>query len=161
ARIGELVLYVRYVELYRDYAYFEGKDRQRGFEDLLRYTYRIRHTGMAHSLGIWRTLPYIDSTVKLPANGAYDVPAGKNPWKTSTPITPADWQEILRTGIARHQLNDFTKVTFSADLVPAAPLKLPDVLTGNPGLYYRNRAIFYTWADTPPKELSLTIKGGL
>src|SRR5262249_11207046 len=64
ARIEALILYTRYVELYRDYAYLEGKERQRGFEDLLRYTSRIRHTGVVHSLGIWRCLPHMDSTVK-------------------------------------------------------------------------------------------------
>jgi hypothetical protein len=161
ARIEELILYTRYVELYRDYAYLEGKERQAGFEELLRYTYRIRHTGMVHSLGIWRTLPYIDPTVKLPPNGAYDVPEEKNPWKKNAPMTSTEVQKILTAGIARHRLNDFTPVAFGTDLVPAAPLGLPEVPAGNPGLYFRDRAVFSTWSAKAGSLLPLRIKAGL
>lgn len=161
ARLDDLILYTRYVELYRDYGYIEGKERQRNVEKLLRYTYRMRHTGMVHTLGVWRCVPHMDATIKLPANCAYDVPEGKNPWMEKTPIGRAETQQILVTGIARHHLADFTPVTFSTDLVPAAPLALPDVPAGNPGLYFRNRALFYTWGDEKPAALSLTIKPGL
>jgi hypothetical protein len=161
ARIDELVLYTRYVELYREYAYYEGKERQRGFEDLLRYTYRIRNSGMVHSLGIWRTLPYIDSTVKLPVNGAYDAPEGKNPWKENKLVGPPEVQEILTAGIARHRPVEFSPVIFGADLVPAGHLKLPAVVPGNAGLSFRDRSIFYTWAAKSPAPLPLSVKAGL
>src|SRR5207247_9984662 len=102
-RIDHLTLYARCVELYADYAYAEGKERQLAFERLLRFTYRIRHTGMVHSLGFWRGLPYEDPSVKLPPGGGYEVPEGKNPWKENKPIANGELQDILAAGIARNR----------------------------------------------------------
>lgn len=161
ARIGDLFLYTRYVELYRAYAYVEGPERQRGFEALVRYTYRMRRSGMVHSLAVWRGLPYYDSTVKLPTGVGYEVSEGKDPWKDSTPISVKERQDFVAEGITRHRLTDFTPVEYGTDLVAASPLGLPDVAAGTAGLYFRDRAVFYTLAGQPPAALPLSIKGGL
>lgn len=161
ARIADLVLYVRYVELYRDYAYAEGKERQRRFEALLRYCYRIRRAGMVHTLAVWRGLPYYDSTVKLPPEVGYEVPEGKDPWKDAAPFSTNERQDFVAAGIARHALINIVPVEYGTDLVPAAPLALPDVPLGTPGLYFRDRSVFYTWVAKPATTLSLSVKGGL
>jgi hypothetical protein len=161
ARIADLVLYVRYVETYRAYASAEGKERQRAFEELLRYTYRTRAAGMVHSLAVWRGLPYYDTTVKLPAGSGYEVPEGKDSLKDSTAFTAKERQDFVDQGIARYRLIDFTPVEYSADLVPAAPLTLPAVPAGTIDAYFRDRSVFYTWAAKPPAALPLTVRGGL
>jgi hypothetical protein len=161
ARIGDLVLYVRYVELYYGYAYAEGPERQRGFEALCRYTYRMRRTGMVHSLAVWRGLPYYDRTVHMPAGVGYEVPEGKDPWKDSTPFSRRELQDFVTAGVARHPLIDITPVAYGTELVSAAPLALPAVPAGSAGLYFRGRARFYTWVAAPPAALPLTVKSGV
>src|SRR5260221_14769633 len=105
ARIRDLVLYVRYVELYRDYGFIEGKERQSRFEELLRYTYRMRSTGMEHTMAVWRGLPYVDQTVKLPAGVGYEIAEGQDPWKDPNPFTAQEIQAFVTAGIVRHRLN--------------------------------------------------------
>lgn len=160
-RIDHLILYTRYVELYADYAYAAGKERQRAFEELLRFTYRIRHTGMIHALAVWRGLPYEDASVKLPHGGGYDVPEGKDPWKENKPVRTPEIEGVLTAAMARNRLSDFTPITYTTKLVPATPLALPATAPGDAGLYFRNRSVFYTWADKASFSLPLIIKGGL
>lgn len=160
-RIDHLILYTRYVELFADYAYAESKERQRAFEELLRFTYRIRHTGMIHALAVWRGLPYEDPSVKLPPGGGYDVPEGKDPWKENRPVHPPEIESILTAGMARNRLIDFTPVTYSTNLRPAWPLALPEAPLGDAGLYFRNQAAFYIWTSESPGSLPLKVKAGL
>lgn len=162
ARINDLILYTRYVELYRTYTSAEGMARQRAVEDLFRFTYRIRRTGMVHSLAVWRGLPYYDQTTfKLPPGVGYETPEGKDPWKESKPIGPKELDYFLTSGIARHRLIDFTPVVYTTDLVFARPLRLPEVPIGSAGLYFRDHPVFYTWATGPTAAFSLMVKAGL
>lgn len=161
ARIGDLALYVRYVELYRDYGFIEGKERQARFEELVRFAYRMHRTGMEHTMAVWRGLPYYDQTVKLPAGVGYDIPEKQDPWKDPKPFSPDEIQAFVAAGIARHQLNDFTPVEFSKNLVPATALALPMVPAGDAGLFYRDKSVFYTWAAKPSQALPVTVKGGV
>lgn len=160
-RVDELVLYTRYVELYADYAFADGADRQAGFERLLRFAYRIRPTGMVHSLGVWRGLPYEDRSVRLPPGGGYEAPEGKDPWMDGRPVTPAEVEEILAAGIDKNRPTDIRPVAFGTDLVPATPLALPAVPAGTAGLYFRDRSVFHTWVADPAEPVALTVKGGL
>lgn len=167
ARINDLIVYTRYVDLYRVYASAEGADRVREAEKLFRFTYRTRATGMIHSMGVWRGLPYYDQTVlKIPAGVGYDKPEETDPWKQgSTPPSPLEIDDILTAGIAQHHLNEFVPATYSRKLVPAAPLGLPEVPLGSAGLYFRNSLTFYTWVSGQtgkrPAEIPLSVKAGL
>lgn len=162
ARIDDLVLYARYVELYFDYVSAPvGPERQAGFEALVRYSYRIRDSGMVHSLAVWRGLPYYDRSVKLPEGTDYGVPEGKDPWKESKPVTAAEVQALLSAGIARHHLIEFTPVRYGPALVPINALALPKVPPGNAGLYFRDRPSFYTWAVEKTEDLEFKAKAGL
>ncbi|MBW3534595.1 MAG: hypothetical protein KY453_05170, partial [Gemmatimonadetes bacterium] len=60
ARIDELILYTRYVELYRAYRSVSGEPRQQTLEELLRFSYSIRETNMVHVAAIFRDLPRRD-----------------------------------------------------------------------------------------------------
>lgn len=89
------------------------------------------------------------------------IPEGRNPWKSSEPFAAAEIDKLLRDGIARHKLLDFESVSFSDDLVPATPLKLPDVEPGQYGLFFRDEFDLHTWVDAAPAELPFSVKAGL
>jgi hypothetical protein len=160
ARLDDLVLYTRYVELYLDYSSAEGKNRQQAFEQLIRYAYRIRQSMMIHTLGLYRDLPARDKSVRVPDEARYQVAESKNPWKQSQPITRADVETFLREGIVNRRLLDFEPISFSDRLVPAAPLKLPEVPDGNLGLYSRGLRRYYTWVEKAPATLTFSASGG-
>ncbi len=161
ARLNDLTLYARYVELWSDYATAGGTDRQQRFETLLRFAYRIGPTMMIHTRGLARDLPRRDKTITLPKEAAANVPAGKNPWKDTRPFTQAEIDALLASGIAARKLIDFQPVAFSDRLVPAAKLGLPTVPTGSMGLYSRGVRTYFTWIDQAPATLELKAKAGV
>lgn len=161
ARLDELTLYTRYVELYLDYSSAAGAERQSAFEQLFRFAWRIRHTGMVHVVGLWRDLPKRDTAVALPTLGKYSDPDATNPWKSDERFTADQIASFIREGIMNRKLLDFEAVSFSNKLVPATALKLPQVPKGNAGLYLRGVRDFWTWIDLAPATISLTGTAGL
>ncbi|OAI58159.1 hypothetical protein AYO49_00145 [Verrucomicrobiaceae bacterium SCGC AG-212-N21] len=161
ARVNDLALYTRYVELYHDYASAQGKERQAAFEQVMRYAWRIRGTGMVHSKGFYRDLPNRDKSVTIAENAKYNVPEPKNPWKSSAPFTAEVIAGFIRDGITHRKLLDFEPVAFTTNLVPAKRLNLPVVPKGNAGIYLRGVRDFWTWIDQPPATISLTGKAGI
>jgi len=161
ARLSDLTLYTRYVELYLDYSSANGAARQTAFEQLMRHTWRIRGTGMVHSKALYRDLPFRDKSVTLPVLGKFSDPDQTNPWKSSEPFTSEQIASFIRDGIANRKLLDFVPVAFSGELVPATPLKLPPVPLGNAGIYLRGVRDFWTWTDHAPSTFSLTGKVGI
>lgn len=161
ARLDDLSLYTRYVELYHDYASAQGKERQAAFEQLFRFIWRTRHTGMVHVKALWRDLPNRDKSVALPALAKYSDPDATNPWKSNEGFTANQIAGFIRDGIANRKLLDFEPVAFSAKLVPATALKLPQVPKGNAGIYLRGVRDFWTWIDKEPATIALTGTAGI
>ena len=161
ARLNELVLYAHYVERWFEYANAKGEARQSEFERLIRYAYRIRKTMMVHTLGLYRDLPTRDKLVVVPPECEWHVAEESNPWKTSEPFEIAELDSLVSNGIARHKLLDFEAVAFSDDLVPATPIRLPDVEPGQYGIFFRGEFDAYTWANEVPTEFQFTVKAGL
>lgn len=162
ARITDLVLYTRYVELYRSYDAARGATRQIAFEAMIRHAYRMRTSMMIHTKALYRDVPHRDRQITVPDNAAWTVPEPKNPWKSSAPFTDAEVSKFLTDGITAHipvEL-DFESKRYSTDLVPAAPLQLPPVKMGAAATGRGERA-FYTWIDNVPSEITLRITGGL
>ncbi len=160
ARIDDLVLYTRYVELWSDYSAAQGDDRQKRFEAMIRHALRIRKTMMIHTHGLVKDLPKRDKTVTLPKD-AKKAKGGQNPWLSDEPFQEAELLAIVKTGIADRKMFDFEPIAFSEQLVPASPLKLPSVKTGSTGLYSRGVRNFFTWIDKAPAELKLQASGGV
>jgi hypothetical protein len=160
ARLDDLVLYTRYVELYSDYATATGAERQTAFEKLIKYGYRMRKTMMIHTKALYRDLDRRDKSVTIPSEAQWNVPEKKNPWKSSAPFQAVELAELVQAGIRQRPLLDFEPVSFSAKLVPAAPLKLPPVKEGNMGLYYRGTNQFFTWLERPG-TLKVQAKAGV
>jgi hypothetical protein len=161
ARLHDLVLYTRYVELWMAYANAEGPTRQKAFEELIRHAWRMRGTMMIHTKGLYRDLPARDKSVTVPTGAAWNVPEGKNPWKNSDPFTAAELAALVRDGIAGHKLLDFQPVSFSDNLLPAGKLGLPAVAAGNMGNYSRGARTYFTWVADPPATLSFQAKAGI
>src|SRR5262249_34095045 len=127
ARVNDLVLYAHYVELYSDYSAAEGAARQQAFEALIRHAYRMRKTMMVHAKALYRDLVNRDRSVSIPKDATWNVPEGKNAWKSSAPFSEEELAGLVIAGIERRKLFDFEPVAFSGDLIPADRLKLPDV----------------------------------
>jgi hypothetical protein len=160
ARIDDLVLYTRYVELWSDYSAAQGEERQKRFETMIKHALRMRKSMMIHTHGLVRDLPNRDKAVTLPKE-AKGTKAGKNPWISDEPFGAAEIAAILKAGIATRKLFDFEPVAFSDDLVPASRLKLPNVKTGSAGNYSRGVRNFFTYIDKAPAEIKLHAVGGL
>jgi len=162
ARINDLILYARYVELYGAYADAKGEARQPAFEALIRHAYRMRKTMMVHTKALYRDLVSRDKNVSIPEGATWDVPEGKNPWKSSEPFSEPELTKFVTDGIAHHPLAEinFRPVKFSEDLVPATKLNLPEVKLGQLPAGRGLRA-FYTWVSQAPSAVELKVTGGL
>ncbi len=162
ARLDDLLLYARYVDLYQRYAQARGDARQQAFEALIRHAYRMRPTMMVHTLALYRDLAGRDKSVTLPAEAKWNAAEGKNPWKSSRPFDGEELASFLAEGIERYPLAkiDFAPVAFSDDLVEAGKLNLPEVPAGQIGSA-RGRQALYTRVSAVPASLDLKITGGL
>jgi len=159
ARLQDLVLYTRYVELYSAYTQASGPARQAAFEQVMRYIWRIRGTHMVHTLALWRDVASRDKAVKFPEGADYRTPEPKNPWKSSEPYSAQEIQTFVTEGIANNKLLDFASASYSTELVPTTPLNLTG---GKPGSFnmLRGNQHFYTWVDNTPATLSFQATGG-
>ncbi|MCX7705012.1 MAG: DUF4838 domain-containing protein [bacterium] len=162
ARINDLVLYTRYVELFKKYSSTSGETRQQAFEDVIKFAYRIKDTCMIHTLALYRDLPARDKSVKVPDEAKWNVPEGKNPWKNSQPFTEEEIKQIIEDGIANNKLIDFKPVSFSMRFVPATKLNLSQQIPEDtPVFQTRGRNLYYIWVEKAPAEIKLKITGGL
>ena len=161
ARIRDLVLYARYVELYHAYSNSNGSERQAAFEKLIRHGYRMRRTMMVHTKALYRDLVRRDKKVHIPEEATWSVPEAKNPWKSSRPYAESELTDYLRQGTIRHRLRDFDPVHFSKDLVPAFKLQRSETSSDWTSITGRNIQTFYTWINSAPASIELKITGGL
>ncbi len=161
-RLNDLVLYVHYVELYNFYSNAKGITRQKKFEELIRYAYRMRRTMMIHTKALYKNLVRLDKAVSIPEGAGWKVAEANNPWKSSKPFSKSESESYLKEGIQTHQLVrvDFEPVQFSHNLIPAKGLSLTGVSLGN-SITGRRLQTFYTWVDKAPADIELEITGGL
>ncbi len=143
ARLNDLALFTRYVELM--YAY-----RQGGAEEgiaVMQFAWKIRLTGMVHSYALYRDIPHRDKRIVVPEGaGAND--RGSHPWKADADFTDADVEQLISRGIAANPLFDFTPRTFSGDLRPAG-LGSGDLPLGSFGPRDRYDQSWLIWRDEP------------
>ncbi|MBJ7346568.1 MAG: DUF4838 domain-containing protein, partial [Gemmataceae bacterium] len=162
-RLDDLALYTRYCSLYHRYATADGKARQVAFENLIKHAYRMRTTMMVHAYALYRDLAGRDKTVSIPTDAKWQIPEGKNPWKSSAPFTPQEIETYITEGIATHKLVElnFKPLTFGTNLAPAlGRLPIPaNFPTGDftPG---RGMQTFFTYAKAP-SNIELSITGGM
>lgn len=161
ARLDELILYTRYVELHRAYSNASGDARQKAVEDLLRFSYSIRETSMVHVEPIFRDLPRRDRNVELDENMVWNVGEDENPLKQDPRPTRDQVQQILEAGLANNEALSFDPVAFDDELVPATPLQLEAPESIPPHRPDRGTRTWYTWVEEAPATIELTVTGGL
>ena len=165
-RVEDLTLYTRYVDLFDRYSAATGTARQSAFEQMIRFSYRMRKTMMVHSKATYRDVDARDRTVEIPAEARWFLPNRNskkpNPWKNETPFSAGEIALILENGIdERKPIElDFEPAEFSQNLVPAKPLGLS---VGKPGAAEtaRGQRRWFTMIADPRKPIELTITGGL
>ena len=162
-RLDDLALYTRYCTLYHRYATADGKARQLAFENLIKHAYRMRTTMMIHAYALYRDLAGRDKTVSIPTDAKWQVPEGKNPWKSSVPFTPKEIETFITEGITAHKLVElnFKPVNFGANLLPAmSRLAIPGDLPAGEFTPGRGTQSFLTYASQP-SNIELNITGGM
>src|SRR5690606_10658269 len=102
-----------------------------------------------------------DGAAPVPAEARWNVPEATNPWKSSEPWTDSELQAFVAEGIEANPLRAFEPADFSADLIPATPLKLTTPRKLDPGSNGRGTRYFYTWIDQAPAEMTFDVTGGL
>lgn len=164
SRIHRLVLYVRYVELYQDYANATGEERQQTFETLIRYAWSIRESSMIQTLDLYRDLVRRDKAVSIPKGAEWNGEETENPWKQASMPDTEQIQVMLEEGVKRNQLKGFEPREFSEQLIPAAK-----ALQWEAGQYpaldesrlvLRGNRTFYVWADQAPAEFHFKATAG-
>ena len=161
ARLDSLILYTRYVELFRAYQTATGPQRQQAFERVIRHAYRMRRSMMVHTKALYRDLVGRDKAVTIPQDAGWSVPEPKNPWKSSTPWTREELDRMVADGIGANRLAELEEVSFRGPHAPAARLQLPDLPPLADAQTGRNTQTFYTWFGKSPATLELKITGGL
>ncbi|MFW6169368.1 MAG: DUF4838 domain-containing protein [Planctomycetota bacterium] len=163
ARLNDLILYTRYLDLYHDYRAAEGEARQAGFEQVWRHVYRMRHRMMLSTVAICHRDQFRDSSVEVPEEAKWSVPERENPWKSGKPFNEREITHILKVGIAANEptVLSFKAKEYSEELVPAVGLQLPEVSPGDWDDRYRGRQKVYTWLPEDRKEIRLKVTGGL
>jgi hypothetical protein len=161
-RLADLTEYAQYCSLYHRYAMADGPARQAAFEALIRHAYRMRTTMLVHTKALYRDLAGRDKTVSIPPEAKWDVPEGKNPWKSSKPFAVDEIAALIDDGVKRHQLVKlaFEPVKFGDNLVPSTPLRLLAADAGDlgPG---RGVQTYLVYVEKGPTTIELKITGGL
>jgi len=162
ARLDDLILYTRYVELYRQFDIVEKVDVQAAYEAMVRHGYRIRRTCMVDSYPLYRNF-YLrfGRGATVPDEAKFNVPEPGNPWKDSTPYPRGEIDAFVANGLANQHASEIEMRTFTRDLVPATDLNPPS--DAEMGQLPRARAIlhYHTWIDHPGETLTFDIASGL
>jgi hypothetical protein len=159
-RLDDLALYTRYVELWFDYDSAKGDERQAPFEAMIRHVYRMRKTMMVHAKALYRDVVRRDKAVSTPKDAEWDVPEGKNPWKSDDPFSREELDALRAGGIERRKERGFEPVAFGTKLLPVPKEAMPEVPTGSVGLYSRSERTYWTFVEDPTVPVRLTVTAG-
>lgn len=97
ARLDDLLLYVRYAELYDGYRK-SAFGRQQAFELVLKHAYRMREREMVDVKPLFTDVAKRDFLVRLPADADWKVPEPLNPLKSSLPFSRGELDALLARG---------------------------------------------------------------
>ncbi|MHB0937091.1 MAG: DUF4838 domain-containing protein [Armatimonadota bacterium] len=143
ARLDDLTLYTRFAEL--NNASANGAIKR---DPVLTHAYRMRKTMMLHAYGFW--------AVTVGQGAAH---TDNHPLKSEEPFTTAEIEKFIADGIANNQPVEmgFTPVEFSDKLVPADPLKLPEVALGSFPNESQDHHIYFTWVPKAPADVQMKV----
>lgn len=161
-RLDDLTVYVRYLELYKAYTLKSGAARCAAARILFSHLYRSRFHSANAAYAIIRDLRGRDKTIKKgwTEKEFKALRGGKVLWEKRLPYTKDEIRAMVVEGIKNNAKLDFNPVSYSKDLVPAAPiLKLDkNVKPGYMGHQNVHSILYYTWAKNPGTEWRIKIK---
>lgn len=169
ARIDSLVLYTRYVELFRK---AEG---QAGFDRVVKFLWRSRKSIMCDSIGMFwylnRDARKNKDVTWIPGQPqSMTLPPERLRERGDEPFSEDEILSLIEEGIRNHDVLEFSPLEFSDELVPAKEiLKLADVKSLGAAFFggtdgettTRGELHNYTWISNPPREVRLQVKTGL
>lgn len=164
ARLDDLTVYVRYVELYRQIQDTPADKKLAKFEEMIRHVYRSRDSFMTHSKAIYRAGPKYFGVPPIAKDKEYQwqVESPKNPWKQDAPYTAAQLAQIRTAGIAENQLFAFTPREYSADLLPIPARSAQGPLLPVMNVFAtRGSPVYYVYTRTANEEIKATVTTGL
>ena len=160
ARLNEITLYTRYVELWMHL------ESQSDREEVYRHAWRMQSVMLSPITQLYR---HIRTPWGIPqeANPGGSQTVGRDltqsePWTSNRPFTQDEITGYVLNGVATYEKDDFgfELVDFSEVLKPAAgALELPQVRNGGTGRGFRGRKVFYTWLEED-QPLTLQVTGG-
>lgn len=114
-RLGDMVLYVHFLEKYHRFLDASGSQRQRQFEETLRFAYRSSPSHMVHSRSMYSTAfnSKFGRMGEIPAAAGLRVPEGKNPWKSSRPFSQEEILGYLKQGLTLEETRPYTNLKVS------------------------------------------------
>ena len=169
ARIDSLVLYTRYVELYRK------SEGQAGFDAVVSFLWRSRESIMCDSIGMFwylnRSARNSEQVTWIPGKPqSMTLPPERLRIRGDEPFSESEILKFLEEGTRNHEILDFTPLEFGDDLVPAkSELNLGDAKSLGKAFYggtegettTRGEVHNFTWIADPPREIRLQVKTGL
>lgn len=151
ARIEDLALYTRYLELYSVFSSARGEERMTAAKDLFTHLYRARERDANHARGL-----IVDLTLRDKTLWTGDPKTREALWRHSTPPWAAEAplysreeiREFVKMGLANHERLPFDTLSFSYNLVPARDLVPPgeSFPTGRFATSVKHSR-FFTWTD--------------
>ncbi|MEI6168913.1 MAG: DUF4838 domain-containing protein [bacterium] len=179
ARLDDLTLYVRYLELYKKYADASGPARQQAAQEMFSHLYRARFHSTNHAYGIIRDLSGRDRSLGWTQEERKSFGRGVPLWEIQAPPeerispelslweprAPYEKKEILAIeadGVKNNPKLDFKPVSFSQDLVPAAPILTGEktIAPGWLGGQAVHNILYYTWAEKAGSEWHVKVTCG-
>jgi hypothetical protein len=151
ARLDDLTLYVRYLELYRKYAEASGNERQKAAREMFSHLYRSRFHAADAGYAITRDLSGRDGSLRdgWSAEERKSFGQGAPLWEKRPPYERKEILAMSADGMKNNPQLDFQPVNFSKDLVPAASIleQDRDVAAGSLGGQAVHSILYYTWAE--------------
>lgn len=164
ARIDDLVLYTRFVELAMHYRSATAEEAPAAFEEMMRHSFRMRETMMVHTKQHFVQLPRMERRFEIPPEMRLRGGRENNPlMQDDSEFAAAEIAAFISEGIENNPLLPFETVEFSEELVP-----IPEAFHANStgggtwGGFVTQRAHrFLTWIEPDEDALELEVRGGM
>lgn len=165
ARLDDVILYTRFVELHRAYTAAPREAQQAAFDELMTFTWRTRGTMMVDALGMidWLQRQQRNEDHLSWANGYNRVhPSDIHRAQEDQSLQRGEILQIANSGALENQTIDFQPIGFSHRLAPAVEalglqIENPLPRAGRT----RARTENYTWIDTPGREFDIQLRSGV
>ncbi len=161
ARLDDLTVYVRYLELYRNYAEAQGDQRVAAAREMFSYLYRTRLHSANAGYAIIRDLASRDRFLwdRWSPEEQKALRRGELLWEKRPPYTREEIRAFSREGVKHLPKLDFQPVSYGKDLIPARPILRQEagLAPGVIGHQSAHHVLIYTWAEAPSTEWRIKV----